>query len=177
MGCTEGSVLRQLSAPRHLSGKGLSRQTQLLLPTLTYLPRGLGTQLTPHDLEILKKKKKKKKKALLQDQNLEGLPLLGLSTLSLETETMIFKGAVFLFPYRSGGQCASSPDFLNQGDDRLLCLRSHQQNRARKWTRRISCASDHSPKGLPVSAKGNRDLGYQCIQTHNKYPPSNLREE
>lgn len=59
MGCTEGSVLRQLSAPRHLSGKGLSRQTQLLLPTLTYLPGGLGTQLTPHDLEIKKKRKEK----------------------------------------------------------------------------------------------------------------------
>lgn len=65
MGCTEGSVLWQLSAPRHLSGKGLSRQTQLLLPTVTYLPRGLGTQLTPHDLEIKKKKKEEEKKALL----------------------------------------------------------------------------------------------------------------
>lgn len=93
---------------------------------------------------------------------MEGLPL-GLILSLLETETVVFKGADFLFPYRPSRRCASSPDFLNQGDDRILCLRSHQQNRARKRTRRTSHAPDHSPRGLSVSAKGNKDLGYQCI--------------
>lgn len=45
-------MLGQLSAPEHLPEEVLSRQAQLLLPTLTCLPRALGTQLIPHDLGI-----------------------------------------------------------------------------------------------------------------------------
>lgn len=48
-------VLGQLSAPGHLPEERLSRQTQLLLPALTFLLRALGTQLTPHDLGIFLK--------------------------------------------------------------------------------------------------------------------------
>lgn len=61
--------------------------------------------------------------------------------------------AVYIFPT------------LSHGDERILCLRSHQQKGARRWTRRTIHASDLSPRDLLVSAKGNRDLWYKCIQT------------
>lgn len=48
---------------------------------------------------------------------------------------------------------------MNQRDDRIVYLRSHQQKRARRWTRRTTHAFDHSPRGLLLSSKEIGMLG------------------
>lgn len=83
---------------------------------------------------------------------------------SLETDTVDHQRCQLPLPSQARWAVYIFPT-LSHGDGRILCLRSHQQKGARRWTRRTIHASDLSPRDLLVSAKGNRDLWYKCIQT------------
>lgn len=68
---------------------------------------------------------------------------------------------------RPGWQCASSSSFLNQGKDRVLYLRSQQQEGARRWTKRTSHAFDHSARGLvPAKKEGSTRTVTTCVCVH-----------